>query len=832
MKLRNGVLDLLLPLTGAAGLMLAASCDSADEPLPTSSDDSALAAAMARPDVARAVQTGRDLLLQARGKMALDADHDFVTRNAVVDEQGGTHVRYDQTYRGVRVWGGEAIVHEGASQRAAELTSDLKRGIKVGTVPALSAADAVKVAERDLRPMGSYAHDPTAELIIYPHVREQVRADAPQRDTGLNAVDMERVVTGYSLAYYVQTALENGAPETRHTDYIIDAHSGKILAQWDSLQTAAATGTANTQYSGSKTINVNSVTSGWELRDVVSGMNYATYNLNHSTSGTGSIYTDADNTWGDGANYVEGSSTTAANGQTAGVDAHFGVGATWAYYNNVLGRNGIDGAGKATYSRVHYSNSYDNAFWDDNCFCMTYGDGSSFTTLTSIDVAGHEMAHGVTSRTAGLTYSGESGGLNESFSDINGTMVEFYSRGGSGSTIGNTGGTWTIGEQLATNPLRYMYKPSKDGSSKDAWYSGLGSIDVHYSSGPSNRMFYFLSQGASSTAGSDYYSTYRPCGMTGIGNDKAARIAYRALSVYMNSSTNYAAARTAYLNAASDLYGGTASAEYAAVQNAFGAINVGTGTSCSTTPTISTNPTSMSFSGPPGGANPASQTLAITNSGGGTLTWTASSSQTWLTLSATSGTGPSSVTVSVNTAGMAAGTYNATITITATGATNSPYTVPVTLNIGTCTGGGNLLLNPGFESGAVSWSATAGVIGASNARTGTWAAWLDGYGSAHTDTLSQTVTNTACTAATQLCFYLKINTSEIFPISAYDKLTVKVNGTTLGTLSNLDSGTYASYVQKCYSVNVAPGASAAVLFTGTEDGSLQTSFFVDDTSLQ
>ena len=146
----------------------------------------------------------------------------------------------------------------------------------------------------------------------------------------------------------------------------------------------------------------------------------------------------------------------------------------------------------------------------------------------------------MTARTANLTYSGESGGLNESMSDINGTMVEFYARGGSGSTIGNTGGTWTIGEQLTGTPLRYMYKPSKDGASPDAWSSTIGSMDVHYSSGPHNRMFYFLSQGSSSTSTSDFYSSYLPGGMTGIGNDHAARIAYRALTTYMTSSTNYA----------------------------------------------------------------------------------------------------------------------------------------------------------------------------------------------------------------------------------------------------------------------------------------------------
>jgi hypothetical protein len=223
---------------------------------------------------------------------------------------------------------------------------------------------------------------------------------------------------------------------------------------------------------------------------------------------------------------------------------------------------------------VHYATSFDNAFWDDGCFCMTYGDGSAFKVLTSIDVAGHEMTHGVTANTAKLVYSGESGGLNEAMSDIHGTMVEFYARGGSGGTIGDTGGDFLIGKELSATPLRYMYKPSKDGQSKDAWVKNLGNIDVHFSSGPMNRAFYFLSQGASNMSTSDYYSSYLPGGMKGIGNDKAARIAYRALATKMTSSTNYAGARTAFLAAAADLYGNT-STEYAAVEDAFGAINVG-----------------------------------------------------------------------------------------------------------------------------------------------------------------------------------------------------------------------------------------------------------------
>lgn len=128
---------------------------------------------------------------------------------------------------------------------------------------------------------------------------------------------------------------------------------------------------------------------------------------------------------------------------------------------------------------------------------MTYGDGEGGTkALTSLDIAGHEMTHGVTSNTANLNYTGESGGLNEATSDIFGTGVEFYAA--NSSDVGD----YLVGEEVDINgdgtPLRYMDEPDKDGSSADSWYSGIGSLDVHYSSGPANHMFYLLSEGSGS----------------------------------------------------------------------------------------------------------------------------------------------------------------------------------------------------------------------------------------------------------------------------------------------------------------------------------------------
>jgi len=190
------------------------------------------------------------------------------------------------------------------------------------------------------------------------------------------------------------------------------------------------------------------------------------------------------------------------------------------------------------------------------------------------------MGHGVTAATSNLTYRAESGGLNESASDIQGEMVEAYARaGGAGSLIPATGNDWMMGKEIAKNgqPLRWLYKPSKDSASPNAWSSSVKRLDVHYSSGPNNRMFYFLAMGSDATPSSDYYSAYltrAPLAMTGIGSDKAFRIWFKALTTKFTSATNYADARLKVIASARELYG-VGSREDKAVQRAYAAINVG-----------------------------------------------------------------------------------------------------------------------------------------------------------------------------------------------------------------------------------------------------------------
>jgi hypothetical protein len=198
--------------------------------------------------------------------------------------------------------------------------------------------------------------------------------------------------------------------------------------------------------------------------------------------------------------------------------------------------------------------------------------------------------------------------------------------------------------------------------------------------------------------------------------------------------------------------------------------------------------------------------------------------------------------LSISSSGLISGTpttaATSSVTVTATDTTGAHGSASFTWTIST-TGGGctthtQLLGNPGFETGsAAPWTSTAGVINPNGAgetsHSGTWYAWLDGYGTTHTDTLSQTVTIPAGCTATSFSFWLHIDTAETTTTTAFDKLTITANGTTLATFSNLNHAT--GYQQHTYSLGAFAGSSVTVKFTGTEDSSLETSFVVDDTAV-
>lgn len=510
--------------------------------------------------------------------LKLSGDEGLVARSVVTDKDGTTHTRYDRTFKGLRVVGGDMIV----TAKGGKVTGSIKNAsgkIAVdSTSPKVAKSSAISKGAAKSKAKQTAA--PTGELVIY------AAGDTPR------------------LAYEVLTeGVKADQTPSRALTYI-DAQTGAVLSSSEQI----AEGSGNGIYVGNVSIGTSGTSGNYSLKDAQG--NYTT-DLNQGTTGNGTTFTDADDVWGNGSNFSR---------QSAGVDAQYGAEKTYDYYNSVLGRAGIWNNGTGARSRVHYGNSYNNAFWDGTQ--MTYGDGTNNAKpLTELDVAAHEMSHGVTENTANLDYGRpdlgiykESGGLNESTSDIFGAAVEFYA--GNAKDVPD----YTMGEMIDLRgngtPLRYMDKPSKDGASLDCYSASSILVDPHYASGPLNHWFYLASEGsgAKTINGISYNSpTCNSGSVTGAGHNAIEKIWYRTLATKLTSSSGYKQAREGAITSAVELYG-TGSAQCTAVEQAFNAITVPAG--------------SATCGGSTGGGTPPPTTGNVVTNGdfeAGATGWTASS---------------------------------------------------------------------------------------------------------------------------------------------------------------------------------------------------------------
>ncbi|MGW6705509.1 M4 family metallopeptidase [Streptomyces sp. NPDC054956] len=570
---------------------------------------------------------------QAAKALGLGGAEKLIVREVVKDVDGTTHTMYERTYDGIPVLGGDLTVHakDGVTKSVTKATNhDVKVADTTASVtPAAAEGQAVSAANAE------GAKDAKASK----GARKVIWAAQ-----GVPVLAFETVVGGLQ---------HDGTPSELHV--VTNAKTGAKITEWQAIET----GIGNTMYTGQVTLGTSQSGSNFTLNDAGRG-GHKTYDLNGGTgSGTGTLFTGPDDTWGNGL---------PSNRETAGADAHYGAQLTWDYYKNVHGRNGLRNDGVAPYSRVHYGNAYVNAFWSDSCFCMTYGDGTSNThPLTSIDVAAHEMTHGLTSVTGNMTYSGEPGGLNEATSDIMAAAVEFNANNA------NDVGDYLVGEKIDIRgngtPLRYMDKPSKDGSSKDAWYSGLGGIDVHYSSGPANHWYYLASEGSGAKVvnGVSYDSpTSDGLPVTAIGRDAASKIWFRALTTGLfRSNTDYAAARVATLQAAADLYG-AGSATYNNAANAWAAINVGPRVVVGVSVTNPGNQNTVTGSA-------VSLQIQATSTNAGALSYAATGLPAGLSINSSTGL----ITGTASTAG------TSNVTVTVTDSANQTGTAAFTWTVGT-----------------------------------------------------------------------------------------------------------------------------------------------------
>ena len=491
------------------------------------------------PELRIAVEAGLDHLEAHAGRLGLRGRGDLTLLRAFVDELDLTHARFQQTVRGVPVFGGEGIVHLRRDGSISAVTDSFVPAVTVDTTPKLSGDEAIGHAVPRTGCASCLTAPPASDLWVLRH-------DGKDR-----------------LVWRVQLRIEDGSPQTALPVMFIDAHDGELVWQYDNLQT----GSGPSLYSGTITFDTTLYSGLYYTEDLTRKL--GTFDLRNGSS-TLYRFEDADDVF-DGAS------------QRAGLDAHWGALKTYEYLKDVHDRNGIDGNGGPTSqlavdgvtrlitSRVHYGSNYNNAFWNGTVMTYGDGDGSYFSPLVSLDVAGHEMMHGVTQHTAGLIYAGESGALNESYSDVFGALVERHARGD-----GDQDAIWKIGDEIYTpatpgDALRYMESPhqaSNKGYTADddpdhysERYTGGGDNGgVHINSGIANKTFHLLAMGGSHHLGGS---------MTGIGADKAAAIWYRALTTYMTSSTNFMQAGRATYNAAVALYG-EGSPEAAAVVSAWG----------------------------------------------------------------------------------------------------------------------------------------------------------------------------------------------------------------------------------------------------------------------
>lgn len=452
-----------------------------------------------------------------------DVEDHFQIVNQVRNKETDTkHYRLQEVYNGIPIYGFQQTVHIDADGNVTsylgQFIPDLDDNKQLKKKPKLSEQKALQQAIKDIEDeVGEepdFIRDPEAKLYIYVHEDEAYLAYAVE----LNFLD----------------------PQPGRWMYFIDAHSGDVINKYNMLDHVTGSGTG--VLGDTKQFETTLQSGKYVLSDKTRGKGIETYSANNRTTLPGTLLSDSDNYWTDGA----------------AVDAHAYAQRTYDYYRDVHNRNSYDGNGALIRSTVHYSTRYNNAFW--NGYQMVYGDGDGSTFLPlsgGLDVVAHELTHAVTEKTAGLIYQNESGALNESISDIFGAMID--------------DDDWLMGEDIYTpgtngDGLRSLEDPSEYGDPDHYSKRYTGSQDnggVHINSGINNKAAYLLAEGG----------THYGVNVNGIGREDTAKIYYHALTHYLTPYSNFSAMRRAAIQSATDLFGAS-SKQVKSVQAAYDAVGV------------------------------------------------------------------------------------------------------------------------------------------------------------------------------------------------------------------------------------------------------------------
>jgi Zn-dependent metalloprotease len=471
----------------------------------------------------------------------LEPTAEFVPVENVRDELGMTHIRFQQYYQGMEVWGRDVRVHLTADGNVESFN-----GRSVPTPlqlrwarPAIDGAAAQAQAAQEF---GRTPDSLSSRSVIYVDQDDQ-----------------------FHICWLVH--IEAGLGD--RWDYFVDAVAGTIVKKYSRvMEDGAVTGSGVDLYGQSRTLHLYQIGTTYYMIDASKSM----FNPGLSkfpNDGKGVIYTmDGLHSDTQRANVTSSNQNSWSSPQAVSASANGAL--VFDYYKTVHNRNAIDGTGSTMNLVVNYQTNLGNAFWNGQEMVFGNGDGTRFKDLAGgFDVASHEMTHGVIEHTANLVYEAQSGALNESFADVFGILCKWWVRG--------TAGNWLLGDDVVLPPaqcLRNMQDPGAANAlahqpTKMSEFVNTSTDNggVHTNSGITNRAFYLFATSA---------------GMT---KDDAGRVYYRALSQYLTRNSQFVDCRLAVIKAAEDLFGGPGNAKALAAAAAFDAVEITTGTGTAQPPT-------------------------------------------------------------------------------------------------------------------------------------------------------------------------------------------------------------------------------------------------------
>jgi Zn-dependent metalloprotease len=414
--------------------------------------------ANARGFIGQLNQNGADLV----SALGLDSEDGFQLLRMITDDNGETHYRYQQTYKGFPVWGMQTIVSKGRGNIVLKLNGNVVHGSRgdIGSIPAsLDPAGALRQMqelhrEKDPSALWNFENETYGTYAYFHKKSKKAR-----------------------LCYVVSFFADNEKGNPSRMVYFINVKNNKVIHSYDNLQHADGTGPGGNLKIGYYYYGPSGDYPPFGVVEAagtctMDTTDVKTVDLNHGTSGdTAYSYTCYENTHKE----INGAYSPINDAQ------YFGQ----VVYDMYQDWYGLPVLPFQLMMRVHYSTNYENAFWNGSS--MTFGDGyTTFHPLVCLDVSAHEVAHGFTDNHSDLIYSGQSGGINEAYSDMAGEAAEYYSRGTNDFMCG-----YDI-FKAAGQALRYLYDPPLDGVSighVDDYYEGM---DVHYSSGIFNKAFWLI----------------------------------------------------------------------------------------------------------------------------------------------------------------------------------------------------------------------------------------------------------------------------------------------------------------------------------------------------